>query len=90
MQHSAATITTAHATLPCESPLDARDSRYLREAIVWSRTASQRGNRGSGAAGLRRHDGQQPAIGDRHGRRGEVVNVRHGDQAASRRRVGRE
>ena len=43
------TINTAHTTLPGESPLDTRDSRYLREAIVWSRTAGQRGNRPFGA-----------------------------------------
>ena len=49
MQPSATLTTTAHTTLPGESPLDTRDSRYLREAIVWSRTAGQRGNRPFGA-----------------------------------------
>jgi tRNA(Arg) A34 adenosine deaminase TadA len=36
-------------TLPPETPLDERDGRYLRKAIVWSHAARRRGNRPFGA-----------------------------------------
>jgi tRNA(Arg) A34 adenosine deaminase TadA len=36
-------------TLPSETPLDERDGRYLRKAIVWSHAARRRGNRPFGA-----------------------------------------
>jgi tRNA(Arg) A34 adenosine deaminase TadA len=36
-------------TLPAETPLDERDGRYLRKAIVWSHAARRRGNRPFGA-----------------------------------------
>ena len=36
-------------TLPLETPLDERDGRYLRKAIVWSHAARRRGNRPFGA-----------------------------------------
>jgi tRNA(adenine34) deaminase len=35
--------------LPPETPLDERDGRYLRKAIVWSHAARRRGNRPFGA-----------------------------------------
>jgi tRNA(Arg) A34 adenosine deaminase TadA len=35
--------------LPAEQPLDERDGRYLRQAIAWSRTGRERGNRPFGA-----------------------------------------
>ncbi|RZL90603.1 MAG: nucleoside deaminase [Variovorax sp.] len=35
--------------LPSETPLDERDGRYLRKAIVWSYAARRRGNRPFGA-----------------------------------------
>lgn len=43
-----ATIPASHA-LPDEQPLDERDAAYLRDAIGWSRTARERGNRPFGA-----------------------------------------
>ena len=36
-------------TLPAEVTLEARDARYLRQAIVWAQTARERGNRPFGA-----------------------------------------
>jgi len=36
-------------TFPPETPLDERDGRYLRKAIVWSHAARRRGNRPFGA-----------------------------------------
>jgi tRNA(adenine34) deaminase len=36
-------------TLPPETPLDERDGRYLRKAILWSHAARRRGNRPFGA-----------------------------------------
>ena len=36
-------------TVPAETPLDERDGRYLRKAIVWSHAARRRGNRPFGA-----------------------------------------
>ncbi len=35
--------------LPAEHTLDERDGRYLRQAIAWSRTGRERGNRPFGA-----------------------------------------
>ncbi len=35
--------------LPADTPLDERDGRYLRKAIVWSHAAARRGNRPFGA-----------------------------------------
>jgi tRNA(Arg) A34 adenosine deaminase TadA len=37
------------APFPTEVPLDERDGRYLRKAIVWSHAARRRGNRPFGA-----------------------------------------
>ena len=37
------------ATAPTETPLAEPDGRYLRQAIAWSRTARERGNRPFGA-----------------------------------------
>ncbi|OUM04088.1 nucleoside deaminase [Variovorax sp. JS1663] len=37
------------STVPAETPLDERDGRYLRKAIVWSHAARRRGNRPFGA-----------------------------------------
>jgi tRNA(adenine34) deaminase len=36
-------------TVPAEAPLDERDGRYLRKAIIWSHAAQRRGNRPFGA-----------------------------------------
>lgn len=41
--------TTVPSPLPTEAVLDERDGRYLRQAIAWSCTARERGNRPFGA-----------------------------------------
>jgi tRNA(adenine34) deaminase len=38
------------------TPLDARDARYLVQAIAWARTARERGNRPFGAVIVSEHD----------------------------------
>ena len=46
---TSAALTPQAVALPEEVTLDARDGRYLRQAIAWSRVARDRGNRPFGA-----------------------------------------